>query len=122
MIAARAETHDIFADAAAAEAYADATVGSLMRLWSRVLGGAGDLRDAAIAYAVAGRSGGVFGDIDTAALARTHYAAARKIAFPKAMFAAVMPAALVPLYIKHPDPPLWRKQITLFAAALRGRL
>ena len=122
MIAARSETHNVFSDAAAAEAYADATVGSLMRLWSRVLGGAAEVRDAAIAYALAGQSGGDFANVDTAALARTHYVAARKIVVPKAVLAAVIPAALVPLYLKRPDPPQWRKQIALFGTALRGRL
>jgi len=122
MIAARTELPEVFAEPAAAEAYADATVGSLMRLWSRVLGGAADVRHAAIAYAVAGRSGGVFARIETAALARAHYAAARQIIVPKAVLPAVLPAALVPLYLNRPDPVLWRKQIVLLGTALRGRL
>lgn len=35
---------------------------------------------------------------------------------------ALLPAALVSLYAKREDPPLWRKQIVYLAAALKGRL
>lgn len=121
MIAARGEPEP-FADKAAAVVHADATVGSLMRLWALVLGGETDLRDAAIAYGLAGRRGGMFGSVDTDVLAKTHFAAARTVRYPRALLPAVLPAALVPLYRKNPDPPQWRKQAALFGAALRGRI
>lgn len=121
MIAARGEPGP-FADEAAAVAHAEASVGSLMRLWALVLGGEADLRDAAIAYGLAGRHGGMFGSVDTDVLAETHFAAARMARYPQALLPAVLPAALVPLYRKKPDPPQWRKQAVLFGAALRGRI
>lgn len=117
MIAARAGA--VIADAAAAEEHADATVGSLMRLWARVLGEDADVRDAAIAYGLAGR---LFAGIDTVALARNHLAAARLFRYPRAILPAVLPAALVPLYLKTAAPPLWKKQIAYLRAALRGRI
>jgi phytoene/squalene synthetase len=119
MIVARAGGREGFADAAAAEAYADATVGSLMRLWARVLGEDIDVRDAAIAYGLAGR---VVAGIDTAALTQKHFDAARRIHYPRAILPAVLPAALVPLYRKIAAPPLWKKQIAYLRAALRGRI
>lgn len=122
MIAARRA--EPFADAAAAEAYGDDTVGCLMRLAARALGAEADAqaRDAGIAYATAGRSGGLFQNVDTAALARTHYAAVRTMHIPKLALPALLPAALVPLYLKRAEPALWRKQISLLSAAVRGRL
>ncbi len=113
-----------FADASAAEAYGDAGVGSLMRLAARVLGADADAqaRHAGIAYAMAGRSGGLFRNVNTAALARAHYDAARKMGVPREALPALLPAALVPLYLKRPEPALWRKQISLLSAAVRGRL
>ncbi len=130
MIEARGRPGEPFTDIPAAEAYADAGVGALMRLAVRVLSGGeaeardGDavVRDAAIAYAVAGRHDGLFHAIDTNALARDHYRAARRAAIPKAVLPAFLPAALVPLYLKRPDPPLWRKQISLLRAAMLGRV
>jgi len=106
-------------DAAVAEEHADATVGSLMRLWARVLGEDLDVRDAAIAYGLAGR---VLAGIDTAALTKKHFAAARRLRYPRAILPAVMPAALAPFYLKTGDPPLWKKQIAYLRAALRGRI
>lgn len=97
----------------AGEDFADATVGSLMRLMARVLGGEADVRHAAIAYGLAGREN---------ALALAHLAAARRIWYPRALLPAVLPAALVPLYLKRSDPPLWRKQIAYLSVALRGRI
>jgi len=117
MIAARGGS--AFADAAAAEEHADATVGLLMRLWARVLGEDIDAREAAIAYGLAGR---VLAGIDTAALAKEHFAAARRQRYPRAILPAVMPAALAPLYLKTAAPPLWKKQIAYLRAALRGRI
>ncbi len=113
---------DAFATAAEAEDHADATVGSLMRLAARVLGHDTDVRDAAIAFGLAGQRGGAWSALDTDAAARRHLAAARKIAIPKVALPALMPAALVPLYLKRPEPPLWRKQIALLSAAVRGGL
>ncbi len=122
MIAARRS--EPFADAAAAEAYGDATAGSLMRLASRLLGAEADeaAREAGVAYALAGRSDGLFSAIDTARLAQAHYEAARQAEIPRAALPALLPAALVPLYLKRADPPLWRKQIALLRARMRGRL
>jgi phytoene/squalene synthetase len=111
-----------FAGAAAAEAHADATVGSLMRLMARVLGGEADVRDAAIAYGLAGRHDGAFADIDTDTLAKQHFAQARRTRIPRALLPTVLPAALVPLYLKRSDPPLWHKQIAYLGAVLRGRI
>jgi len=113
---------EAFVRAAEAEDHADATVGSLMRLGALVLSASADVRDAAIAYGLAGQRGGVWSALDTDGLARAHFAAARKAVVPKAALPALMPAALVPLYLKSPEPPLWRKQIALLSAALRGRL
>ncbi len=111
-----------FTTAVEAEEHADATVGSLMRLSTLVLGAEVEVRDAAIAYGLAGRRGGLWSAIDTDALARRHFAAARKTAVAKAALPAVMPAALVPLYRKHAEPPLWRKQIVYVRVAITGKL
>ncbi|MGC9952649.1 MAG: phytoene/squalene synthase family protein [Rhizomicrobium sp.] len=54
--------------------------------------------------------------------ARTHLAAARKLAKPREALPAFLPAALVPLYLKRSDPPLWRRQISLLRAATRRRI
>ncbi|MDE2133609.1 MAG: squalene/phytoene synthase family protein [Alphaproteobacteria bacterium] len=126
---------DTFADMAALEAYADATSGNLMRLAARVLSAEADgpARQAGIAYALAGllRSipfhaardkrflpDGLLGDARRRT--RHHLTAARKIAMPAEALPAFLPAALVPLYLKRSDPPLWRKQIALLWAAIRG--
>ena len=113
-----------FANAAAAEDYADATAGTLMRLGARVLGVEADAlaREAGIAYALAGREGGLFANLDTAALARAHFAAARRLPIPREALPAFLPVALVPLYLKRRDPPVWRRQVWLLRAALRGRI
>lgn len=121
MLEARGQ-RDAFADAAAAEAYGDATAGSLMRLSLRVLEVDAEVRDAAIAYALAGRSGELFRNVDTGALARAHYDAARKMRVARAALPALLPAALVPLYLKRAEPALWRKQISLLRAGLLGQL
>jgi phytoene synthase len=60
--------------------------------------------------------------IEIALRARRHLAAARKMAVPQDALAAFLPAALVPLYLRRSDPPLWRRQIVLFSAATRGRI
>jgi phytoene/squalene synthetase len=113
-----------FADAAAAEDHADATSGSLMRLAARVLGTEADAvaREAGIAYALAGRSGGKFANIDSVALAKKHFNAARKLPMPRAALPAFLPAALVRLYLTRPDPALWRKQIAYLRAAMVERI
>ena len=113
---------EAFVTAAEAEGHAEATVGTLMRLGALVLGSDANVRDAAIAYGLAGRRGGVWTAIDTDGLARAHYTAARKMVVPKAVLPALMPAALVPLYLKRPEPLLWRKQIAYLRVAMRGKL
>jgi phytoene synthase len=49
--------------------------------------------------------------------ARTHLAAARRLAKPREALPAFLPAALVPLYLKRNDPPLWRRQLIFLRAA-----
>ncbi len=129
-----------FADDAARDAYLDATSGTLMRLAARVLG-VGAAQDAlageaGLAYGLAGliRSqafhrgrGKVFlADASSAAAmdAREHLARARRLPRPGAALAAFLPATLVPLYLRRStkDVPLYRKQIALLSAALRGRI
>jgi 15-cis-phytoene synthase len=128
LIAARAldTGNKPFAGLAEVEDHADATAGSLMRMSARVLGASADdaARAAGIAYGLAGRSGPRFVNVQRqlADRARLHLSAARKMAIPRAALAAFLPAALVPLYLKRENPPLWRKQIALFSAAARGRL
>jgi len=138
MIDARAfdASPGLFADLTALETYADATSGNLMRLAAHVLGGGNDdlARDAGIAYAIAGliRSmphhaarGRQYLSNDVLAEARVsagrHLLAARKRK-PGSALPAYLPAALVRLYLKQADPPLYRKQISLLAAATRGRI
>lgn len=122
MIEGWSNAREKFVTAAVAEDNADARVGSLMRLALRVLGEEADVRDAAIAYALAGRRDEVYASLDTEALAQRHYTAARRITQPKTALPALMPASLVPLYRKNPAPPLWRKQIAYLGVAFRGRL
>ena len=139
MIAARSfdASPDSFADMAALEDYADATSGNLMRLVARVLGEVLDdlAREAGIAFALAGllrsvpfhaaRGKRFISDalVDEAAgAARSHLAAARKLALPAGALPAFLPAALVPLYLKRNDPPLWRRQLVFLRAAISGRL
>jgi phytoene synthase len=123
MIEARSP-REPFAHAGEAEAHADASVGALMRLAACVLGAAADVsvRDAAVAYALAGQAGGIFSSIDTASLARSHYHAARAHKFPRDALPAIMPAALAPLYLRNSNPPLWRKQLVYLRAAALGRV
>ncbi len=128
---------DKFADMAALEAYADATSGNLMRLAARVLGAEADslAREAGIATALAGllrsipfhaaRGKQFLADNllgDARRHARHHLASARKIAIPNETLPAFLPAALVPLYLKRSDPPLWRKQLVFLRAAATGRI
>ena len=49
-------------------------------------------------------------------------AAAQDLAKPGDALAAFLPAALVPLYLKRPDPPLYRRQLVFLRAAICGRL
>ena len=70
----------------------------------------------------------------TALRAQGHIVAARRLRVPRALLPAFLPAALVPRYLRlaqrrrfNPlrhsgDLPLHRKQMTLLAAALRGRI
>lgn len=124
IIEARAGEGAAFAEARAAEEHAGATSGALMGLAARVLDAPADApaREAGIAYALAGRQGGPFRNLDTAALSRAHLAAARAMTIPKAALPAFLPAALVPLYLRRSDPPIWRRQISLLHAAMRGRI
>jgi len=139
MIAARSfdASPEVFADMAALEAYADATSGNLMRLAARVLGEARDdlAREAGIAYALAGllrsipfhaaRGKRFMAETllgEAADAARSHFETARRMAMPRDAFAAYLPAALVPLYLRRNDPPLWRRQLVFLRAAVGGRL
>jgi hypothetical protein len=47
---------------------------------------------------------------------------ARRRRLPRALLPVVLPAALVPLYLRRSDPPLWRKLLVYLRAALRGRI
>ena len=60
----------------------------------------------------------------TALRARDHFLAARKVRRPKAALAAILPAALVPVYLKRLDRevPIHRRQMALLAAAMKQRL
>ena len=122
MIGGWSLSRETFATARKAEDNAEARVGALMRLACLVLGCEIDVRDAAIAYAFAGQRHDGLSAIDTDGLAQAHYAAARRIQFPKAALPAVMPAGLVPLYLKNPAPALWRKQLAYLGIAFRGSL
>jgi phytoene synthase len=44
----------------------------------------------------------------------------RSDALPKAALAAFLPAALVPVLLRHPDAPQWRRQIAMLRAAWFG--
>jgi hypothetical protein len=59
----------------------------------------------------------------TMARARAHFLAARQIR-PRAALPAILPAALVPIYLKRmgKDVPIHRRQMALLTAALKGRL
>ena len=56
--------------------------------------------------------------------ARDHFLAARKGPRPRAALAAMLPAALVPVYLKRlgRDVPIHRRQMALLAAAMKQRL
>jgi phytoene synthase len=71
-----------------------------------------------------GRRAGI---VNQAALrARTHFLAARRAPRPGAAMAAVLPAALVPVYLRNlesrRDVPIHRRQLALLGAAMKGRL
>ena len=59
---------------------------------------------------------------EIARVARTHLAAARRLAKPREALPAFLPASLVPLYLKRSDAPLWRRQIALLGASVRGQI
>jgi phytoene/squalene synthetase len=60
----------------------------------------------------------------TALRARAHFQAARKGQRPRQALAAVLPAALAPVYLKRlgKDVPVHRRQMALLAAAMKQRL
>ncbi len=60
----------------------------------------------------------------TALKARDHFLAARKGPKPAAALAAILPAALVPVYLRKlgRDVPIHRKQMALLSAAMKKRL
>jgi len=60
----------------------------------------------------------------TALKARDHFLAARKGPKPAAALAAILPAALVPVYLRKlgRDVPIHRRQMALLSAAMRRRL
>jgi phytoene/squalene synthetase len=128
-----------FADEAARDAYLDATSGNLMRLAARVVGAVAEhdelAHEAGIAYGLAGliRSqavhrarGKIFlRDVPAAAAdAREHLSKARALPKPRDALVAFLPAALVPLYLKNrtKDVPLYRKQLAILGASLRGHI
>jgi phytoene synthase len=61
-----------------------------------------------------------------ALMARDHFLAARQSPKPGTALAAVLPAALVPVYLRklsaRRDVPIHRRQMALLSAAMRGRL
>jgi len=126
-------------DQQALDDYIDATSGNLMRLAARVLDANAthdDLsREAGIAYGLAGltrseafhRARGKHFIHDTglvAAEAKRRFASAQTLPKPGRSLPAFLPAALVPLYLKHPERehPIFRKQLAFLSAHLRGRL
>jgi 15-cis-phytoene synthase len=56
------------------------------------------------------------------ARALEHWNKARAMAPARAALAAFLPAALVPLYLRWSNAPLWRRQLTMIGTAWRGRL
>jgi len=162
IIAARAfdSSADYFSDFAELEKYLDAAGGGLMRLAAELLkGDPGLMRDAALAYGLAGllrslpfhnRRHKLYLPLDllnaegltTDAFfalendprvarvvhqvmlrARAHFQAARRVK-PRAALAAMLPAALVPIYLKRmgKDVPIHRRQMALLSAAMRRKL
>ena len=162
IIAARAfdSSADYFSDFAALEEYLDASGGGLMRLAAQLLkGDPGLVRDAALAYGLAGllrslpfhnrrhklylplellNAEGLTPDAFFALendprvarvvdqvmrRAREHFQAARQVR-PRAALAAMLPAALVPVYLKRVGKavPIHRRQMALLSAAMRRKL
>lgn len=146
-----------FNDMGSLEDYADATSGNVMRIAARLLDADrvldyALLRQAGTAYALAGllralpmhaargksflpqllvNQGGEKHAITMMAKsALAHHAAARSRPKPGPVFAAVLPATLVPLYAKHlaaekpapADIPLYRRQWSMLRAAVRGQV
>jgi phytoene synthase len=150
MLAARQQEQgpDGFPDMDALEDFVDATSGNLMRLAAELLGapasGHGIFRHAGAAYGLAGllRSAPFHAARGKSYLprnlakaperarnviterARDHYRALRRLPKPGKAFAALLPAALVPLYLRNParDVPLYRRQLALLRAAITGRV
>ena len=130
---------DAFPDQAACDTYLDATSGNIMRLAAAVL--APDrtfdelAREAGIAYGLAGllrsqahptpRKKLLITDLAYAvAQSRSRFEKARSLSRSNAALPAFLPAALVPPYLKSPgrNVPLYRKQLVLLRAGMRGRL
>lgn len=87
---------------------------------ARMLGGNGDAvpgaaLDAGLAYDLSR-------DPEQHAHAREHYERLRTAVpqLPAAVVPAFLPAALVPLRLRHADPPQWRRQVALARAAWFG--
>jgi phytoene synthase len=165
LVAARAfdSSADRFADFAGLEAYLDSTSGALMRLASQLLGARAEVREAGLAYGLAGLlrslpfhngrhklylpldllsaldvSPEEFFHLDrndarlrammrqVAQRARDHFEAACRAPRPGAALPAILPAALVPVYLRKletgRDVPIHRRQMALLAAAMKKRL
>jgi phytoene synthase len=125
----------------ALESYADATAGNLMRLAAFALDGAPHdayASEAGTAYALAGHVRALQFHAtrnkaylpkalegEAIARGRAHLAAAHRLARPGRALPAFLPAATVPVYAKAPPGahvPLYRRQLAMLRASLRGRL
>lgn len=121
------------------DAYLEATSANLMRLAARALGAEDRFdelaHEAGLAYGLAGllrnrAVGSTHALLDEegaqAALcdAQMHLARARSLKQPGAVLPAVLPATLVPLYLRNParDVTVHRRQIAMLGAAMRGRI
>jgi phytoene synthase len=141
MIDARAfdSSPDPFPDDAARDVYLARTSGNLMRLAARGLDASDTYdalaREAGIAYGLVGlirsesfhapRRKSFLRDIAGAVSdARTRIERAKALPKPGLALPAFLPASLVPLYLRNPkkEVPLYRKQLAMLAASLRGRI
>ncbi|MBW8708001.1 MAG: squalene/phytoene synthase family protein [Alphaproteobacteria bacterium] len=135
------------ADFAALESYVDATSGAVMRLAARILGGDPQIvREAGLAYGLAGLVRAlpfhnsrhklylpldlltaprlVAAARQVGLKARDHFFAARAAPKPRQALAAILPAALVPVYLRKlaREVPIHRRQMALLSAAMKKRL
>jgi phytoene/squalene synthetase len=130
---------EAFADDTARDAYLDATSGNLMRLAARILGAGAAVddvaREAGTAYGLAGllrsesfhaaRRKSYFSDRSTAqADSHARFNRAREMPNQGAALPAFLPASLVPLYLKYGnrEVPLYRKQLAMLTASVRGHI